>query len=100
MNAGYAGGEFLTKPLRFDGNRLTINFSTSAAGSVWAELQTADGEPIDGFRLDQCDEIIGDEIARTVTWRGSANLAPAAGKPVKIRFKMKDADIYSIQFHD
>ncbi len=100
LNAGYAGGELVTKTLLFDGGSLTINFSTSAAGSVWAELQTAEGEAIDGFTLDQCDEIIGDEIARTVTWGGSADVTSVAGKPIKVRFKVKDADIYSIQFQE
>ncbi len=98
MNAGYEGGEFVTKPFVFRGNRLTLNFSTSAAGSVWVELQTAEGKAIEGFKLDECDEIIGDEIARTVTWSGSSNLASLVGKPVKVRFQMKDADVYSIQF--
>ena len=98
MNAGYHGGEFVTKPLIFKGSRLAINFSTSAAGSVWVELQTADGNVIAGFALDECDEIIGDEIARSVTWSGSADLARLAGKPVKVRFKLKDADVYSLQF--
>ena len=37
MNAAYTGGEFVTKPLEFDGNYLSINFSTSAAGSIWVE---------------------------------------------------------------
>jgi hypothetical protein len=98
MNAGYHGGEFVTKPLIYKGSRLAINFSTSAAGSIWVELQTMDGKAIEGFTLDECDEIIGDEIARTVTWSGSADLARLAGKPVKVRFKLKDADVYSLQF--
>ncbi len=100
LNAGYDGGEFVTKPVTFDGNRLVINFSTSAAGSIWVELQTENGEAIPGFELDACDEIIGDEIARTVTWRGSESLASVAQRPVKLRFKMKDADVYAIQFQE
>lgn len=98
MGADYDGGEFITKPLIFTGSRLIINFSTSAAGSVWVELQTAGGKPMEGFKLEECDEIIGDEIARTVTWGSSTNLGRLAGKQIKIRFKMKDADIYSIRF--
>jgi hypothetical protein len=98
IQAGYSGGEFVTKPVLFKGSHLSINFSTSAAGSVWVELQAPDGQAIDGFKLSQCDEIIGDEINRTVTWSNSEDLAKLAGKPVKIRFKMKDADLYSIRF--
>jgi hypothetical protein len=98
MNAGYDGGEFTTRPLVFEGSHLELNISTSAAGSVWVELQTAEGKPIDGYQLEACDEIVGDEIARTITWKDSADVSRLAGKPVKIRCKMKDADIYAIRF--
>ncbi|MCL4691370.1 MAG: hypothetical protein KJ060_02530 [Candidatus Hydrogenedentes bacterium] len=98
INAPYEGGELVTKPFTFDGNELAINFATSAAGSVWIELQNADGSPIDGFSREDCDEIVGDEIARVVTWKGSADVSSLAGKPVRLCAVMKDADLYSIQF--
>jgi hypothetical protein len=97
-NARYAGGELLTHPLIFDGSRLTINYATSAVGSVRVELQEADGRPIAGYALDDADEIYGDEIARDVTWRGSADLAALAGRPIRLRIALKDADLYAIQF--
>ena len=100
VNAPYAGGEFVTKPLRFAGKQLVINFSTSAAGSVWVELQDASGKPIEGFTQKDADEIIGDEIARVVSWKGQTDVASLAGKPVRLRFVMKDADLYSIRFQD
>ena len=93
-----AGGEFLTKPLVFKGKTLVLNYSTSAPGSIRVELQDAAGKPLPGFALDDCIEIWGDEIERTVAWRKSADLSALAGKPVKLRFVMSDADIYSIQF--
>ncbi len=98
VNAPYAGGEMFTKPLRFSGKRLAINFATSAAGSVWVEIQDGKGTPIDGFTLDDADEIIGDEIERTVTWQGTRDLSALAGRTVRLRFVMKDADLYSLAF--
>ncbi|MCC6488127.1 MAG: hypothetical protein IT364_11570, partial [Candidatus Hydrogenedentes bacterium] len=98
VHAPYAGGEMVTKSLVFSGTELVINYSTSAAGSVWIELQYADGIPIEGFTRADCDEIIGDEIARVVTWKGSSDLSTLVGKPVRVRAVMKDADLYSIQF--
>ncbi|MCC6695647.1 MAG: hypothetical protein IT365_08450, partial [Candidatus Hydrogenedentes bacterium] len=98
VHAPYAGGEMVTKSLVFTGTELVINYSTSAAGSVWIELQYADGIPIEGFTRADCDEIIGDEIARVVTWKGSGDLSTLVGKPVRVRAVMKDADLYSIQF--
>ena len=100
VSAPYAGGEFVTKTLKFAGSRLVVNFSTSAAGSLWVEIQDASGAPIEGYARADADEIIGDEIARTVSWNGQTGVAPLAGQPVRLRFAMKDADLYSIRFQD
>ena len=34
LRGGARGGEVLTRPFRFSGNRLRLNYSTSAAGSL------------------------------------------------------------------
>lgn len=98
MNARYSGGEFTTKPLRFNGRGLVINYATSAAGSIRVELQDADGVPLEGFALDDCPEIYGDHIERVVTWKNEADLQALAGMPVRLRFAMRDADLYSLRF--
>jgi len=98
VNAPYAGGEFTTKPLTFDGRELVINYSTSAVGSVQVEIQDAGGNPVNGFTLAQCPEIYGDQIERVVTWEGGSDVSTLAGKPVRLRFVMRDADLYSIRF--
>jgi hypothetical protein len=98
VNAPYAGGELVTKPLVFEGNNLVVNYATSAAGSVRAEIQDSDGAPIKGFSLDDSPELYGDEIDRVVEWKGGADLGALAGKPVRVRFAMKDADLYSLRF--
>ena len=61
MSANYAGGEFTTRPLTFDGREVVISYSTSAAGSIRVEFQ----DP--------------------------------AGKPVRLRFVMKDCDLHSMR---
>jgi len=88
----------VTKPLTFNGDKLVINYSTSSIGHVKVELQDAGGRPLPGFTLAESDEIVGDEIRRTVTWKGSEDVSSLAGRPVRLRFAMKDADLYSIQF--
>jgi hypothetical protein len=98
VNAPLDGGEMITRPLRFSGAELQINYSTSAAGLVRVEIQDADGKAIPGFTLDQCEPIYGDEIARTVKWKGGASLKILAGKPVRLRFAMSDADLFAVQF--
>lgn len=98
VNAPYAGGEFMTKPLRFTGSALYLNYGTSAAGGLRVEVQDADGTPLPGFGLEACTEIIGNEIDRAVRWNESTDLSSLAGKPVRLRFMMKDADLYALQF--
>lgn len=100
VNAPFEGGEMVTKPLTFSGQKLVINYSTSSIGHVKAELQDAAGQPIPGFTLADADEIVGDEISRTVSWKGSTDVSALAGESVRLRFNMKDADLYSIQFQD
>ena len=98
VHADYAGGEFVTKPLSFSGRRLAINFSTSAVGSVRVEVQDAGRKPIAGFTLAESPLIYGDSVDRIVRWRGGGDVGKLLGQPVRLRFVMKDADLYSIQF--
>ncbi len=98
IRAGYQGGELLTKPLQFEGSRLELNFSTSAPGSVRVELQDAAGHPLPGHSLADAKELIGDEIGRVYAWKSGESVAALKGQPVRIRFVLKDADIYAFQF--
>lgn len=98
LRAGYAGGSFVTKPLVFSGRRLTLNFSTSAAGSLQVEVQTAEGQPIEGLGLEDCPEIIGDRLEHTVRWKSGSDISRLAGQPIRLRFQLRDADLYSFRF--
>ncbi len=98
VNAPLAGGELITKPLKFSGNELEINYSTSAAGQILVEVQDEHGQPIPGYTLEDCEPIYGDHIARIVKWKNGPDLASLAGKPVKIRFVMEDADLFALKF--
>ena len=113
VHAPYQEGEFTTKPIVFKGKTLEINYSTSVAGGIRIEIQDAAGNPIPGYRLEEAEEIFGDEVDRSVTWRidsqvrmqgqhrylaRAANLSSLADRPIRLRFVMKMADIYSFRF--
>jgi hypothetical protein len=98
VNANAKGGEVITKPITFTGNKLEINFSTSAAGSIRVELQDHAGKPIPSYTLNECPAHFGDTIDRTVTWKSGPDIGALAGKPIRIRFQLKDADLYSYKF--
>lgn len=98
VNAGYSGGEVITKLLTFTGTRLLLNYATSAPGGIRTELQDEAGRPISGFTLEDSVEAVGDQIERAVRWKNSPDLAGLAGKPLRIRLVLKDADVFALQF--
>jgi hypothetical protein len=98
LNAPYAGGKMITRPFVFAGDELTINYATSAAGSIRVELQDEAGVPIPGYGAQDCRELIGDEIERVVAWNGGSAVGALSGKTVRLRFVMRDADVYSFRF--
>jgi hypothetical protein len=99
VSAPYAGGELLSRPITFSGRALEINFASSAAGGVKIEIQDAGGMPLPGFTLTECPEMIGDRIQHTVFWEGGSDLSALAGRPVRLRVVLRDAELYSFRFH-
>ncbi len=98
LRAPYAGGEMVTKPLTFAGGSLSVNAETSGFGSFQVEIQDVDGKPLPGFSLADCEPIFCDSLDYTVRWQTGGDLRSLAGQPVRLRFVLKDADIYSFQF--
>ena len=98
VNAPLSGGELATRPIRFSGDELLLNFATSAAGDVRVEIQEQDGNPISGYALDDCAPVFGDSLERPVTWRGGSDVSQLAGRAVRLRFRLRDADLYSFRF--
>jgi len=98
VNAPYSRGEMVTKPLTFRGSKLVVNFATSAAGFIKIEIQDTEDKPVPGFSIDEAEETIGDDIERVISWKDGTDVSALEGKPVRLRFVMKDADLYSIQF--
>jgi hypothetical protein len=98
VQAGHGGGELVTKLLTFEGRELVINYSTSAFGSVQVEVQDSAGSALEGYSLAQCPVIYGDEIEHTVSGAGGSDVSRLAGNRVRLRFALKDADLYSIRF--
>ena len=98
--APYAGGELVTRPLIFAGGSLSVNAETSAFGSIQVEVQDVGGRPLPGFTLDECEPIFCDSLDYTVRWRtrDGGDLRSLEGQPVRLRFVLRDADLYSFQF--
>jgi len=98
IHAKLQEGEFTTKPVTFSGQELSLNVATSAAGMVKVEIRDLGGTPFPGFSLAECELIYGDSLDRRVSWKGQKSVASLIGKPVVLRFVMREADIYSLIF--
>jgi len=99
LHAGADSGEMVTYPFRFDGKTLVVNYSTSAGGSLKTELQNGAGERLQGFALTDCKTLVGDSIEQQVRWENDPDLAAIAGMPVRLRFVMQEADLFSLRFN-
>ena len=98
VQAPMSGGELVTKPVRFTGRQLRLNFSTSAAGSVRVELQDEAGRPLPGFSLEDCPPLFGDSVERPVSWRSGTDVGALAGQAIRLRIVLQDVDVYAYQF--
>ena len=98
LNDRGEGNTLLPGPRGPAETQLIINYSTSAAGSIRCAILDETGAPLPGYAQDDSDDIFGDHVERAVTWRGDSELKGLVGKPVRLRFVMKDADLYSIRF--
>lgn len=102
VHAGYKGGELITKDFILEGSSMVLNFSTSAVGSIQYEIVDSNGNALPGFGLGQTPVIYGDDIERVIQipqgrMRDRERLSAL---PVRLRFLLKDADIYSVQFRN
>ena len=61
-------------------------------------MQDEGGRPLADFALSDMDPLYGDELDAVTQWRGGDDLSDLIGRPVRLRFVLKDADIYSLRF--
>ena len=100
IEAGSTSGQLLTKPIRLgaSADRLTLNFKTRKGGYVRVGIETIDGKTIPNYEIESCEALRGDSLSQMATWGQSSDLSSLEGKIVKLRIKMKDAELYSFQF--
>ena len=93
-----AGGDeavLVTKPLIFEGGELHLNFSTSAYGYIYVSVLDEHGNALsDGESV----EVFGDNIDRRVIFPEGFTPGDCAGTAVRLRFRMRDARLYSMKF--
>jgi len=98
VHAGGNGGDMVTKPFTFTGNQLMLNYACKQGGQLQVEVQNADGVPIPGWTLEECSPLHGDQIEQGVQWTSGNPLSSLAGRPVRLKFVMRNADLYALRF--
>jgi hypothetical protein len=98
VQAGADPGEMVTRPLRFRGGPLLLNYATSAGGHVRVEVQDPAGRPFPGFALADCQPLVGDDLEARVRWGRAADVSSLAGRTVRLRFALLEADLFALQF--
>ncbi len=97
--APLSGGELITKKMIFEGNELLLNLSSSAAGDITVEILDENGKPLDGYTRDDCPPVFGDSLEKKVYWTKGSDLSQLKGRPVQLKFYIRDADLYSFRFN-
>ncbi len=98
-------GYFATVPLTFTGGKLKVNCWARFGGEIRVEVvdesegtMTSKTEAIPGLSFSDCDPITDDHLGRVASWNGESDLSAWSGKPIRLRFQLRRARLYALQF--
>ena len=97
LRAGVGEGYLVTKPFRHAGQDLWLNYATSATGWVKVEVQDEAGKPVAGFSAEDSAPRFGDSLNERVTWKSGKTWRELNGRLIRLRFSLRDADLYALQ---
>ncbi len=90
LAAGDEGGQVTTKPLRYQGQKLILNYDAGNEGRVGVEVLSQNGEVIG-----QSETLTGDHTHATVSWKQNPKFSRGV---VRLRFSLKKTDLFSFRF--
>jgi hypothetical protein len=109
-------GEFFTFSMRPPGRSLRLNASTKLGGEVRVGIVNVPGDTraettyrgydnvrvgwsnIDNRSVDECTPIIGDELAKPVSWHGETDIGSQNDQPVTLHFKLRAAKLFGFDW--
>ena len=74
-----------------------IRVNANVRGRLRAELCDPFGTPIEGFEMDSCTMVRGDEPDHVLVWDGGDTSLGYQYDAVVLRLEMEDAELYSVQ---
>ena len=93
-DAGNQMGTLVTKPFVCEGNELIINASAEK-GLVAVAVLDESGIQYSGYSKRDCVLFDSDSISHKVTWEKRPTLDELKGKTIRLKFYLKDANLYS-----
>jgi hypothetical protein len=100
MRAGRSEGWLISRREVIATPAVTINARTGKSGYVTAELLDRAGRVLPGFSRKDCLPFAGDSVRAVLRWKTAAFPAKAENGDVRIRFFLRNADLYSYVPHD
>ena len=94
LDAGDADGTLLSRPLKLVNKTLRVN-ANAEGGQLRIEIVDKDGKPIPPFTVENCTPLESDSVRHLVSFKGAEDLSPVVGKTVRLRFIMKNAELYA-----
>ena len=94
LAAGYDEGQVTTKTFRSRGGGLTVN-AKADFGRLRVAVLDDQGKPVAGYTDQECLPIQQDGVQIPVRWRDHASLKTLSGRPVRIRFHLENARLFS-----
>ena len=97
IRAGEEEGTMTTRIIEFSGQRRLIANASAKGGYVIAEVLDRFGKPLAGYGRHDCVPLEGDFLESEIDWKTGKSLTGLVGKPIRLRFIMKNADLYSFR---
>ena len=94
LDAEAGEGVLLTRPLVWRGSSLWIN-AAAGEGEVEVEILDEDGVVLEDWSRSQALPLSEDGVRLAVDWNGSGDLGNLEGQLVRLRFYLRNAELYA-----
>ena len=91
-------GSFTTAAVISQGRKLLINAEVKKDGYIEVEAADLQGISIVGRDFGNSVRLTGDCFEKPVVWKGYSDLGIQKGEPIMLRFRLKNATVYYLDF--
>ncbi len=97
LDAGAVDGWVQTPAINAAGRKLQVN-ANAADGSLTVDAVLEDGQPLQGYAAADCVPLRADAVRHVVRW-GERDRLPAE-RPISLRFRLRDTELYGFRLQD